>query len=122
MPAESCRRNPPGSSPSSPTAWSTTCSIEPPRLRSDQRKRSSVALGPKTAMSFVATLVSNPAAPALALSALEDARALIPAAGPPDWLFPGVAADIPFTTPAGFDNRALADRVRAAVAPRAIDV
>src|SRR5262245_48789861 len=27
MPAASCRRNRPGSSPSSPTAWSTTCWI-----------------------------------------------------------------------------------------------
>jgi phosphoserine phosphatase len=73
-------------------------------------------------MSFVATLVSNPAAPALAVSALEDARALVPAAEPPDWLSPGLAADIPFTPAAGFDHRALADRLRAAVAPRPIDV
>src|SRR5262245_16422236 len=28
MPARSCRRSPPGSSPSLPMAWSTTCSTE----------------------------------------------------------------------------------------------
>ena len=73
-------------------------------------------------MFFVATLVSNPAAPALAVSALEDARALVPASAPPEWLGPGLAADIPFTAPADFDHGALADRLRAAVHPRAIDV
>ena len=73
-------------------------------------------------MERVATLVSNPAAPALAVSALEDARALIPAAGAPDWLSPGVAVDIPFAAPAGYDGRELADRLRASVHPRPIDV
>ncbi len=73
-------------------------------------------------MTFVATLISNPATPALAVSALEDARALIPAAGPPEWLSLGIAADIPFTPPAGLDNRRLADRLRSAVEPRPIDV
>src|SRR5512134_2863783 len=34
MPARSCRQNPRGSSPSSPTAWSTTCWI---RARSQDR-------------------------------------------------------------------------------------
>jgi phosphoserine phosphatase len=70
----------------------------------------------------VATLVSNPAAPALAVSALDDARALVPAAAPPEWLAPGLAADIFFTPPDGFDHRALADRLRSAVHPRPIDV
>jgi phosphoserine phosphatase len=73
-------------------------------------------------MSFVATLISNPAAPALAVSALDEARARIPGAQPPEWLSPGLAADIPFTPPAGFDNRALADCLRSAVHPRPIDV
>ena len=73
-------------------------------------------------MQSVATLVSNPAAPALAVSALEDARALVPASAPPEWLVPGLAADIFFTPPAGFHHRALAYRLREAVHPRAIDV
>src|SRR5215510_4987149 len=36
MQAASCRPNPPGSSPSSPTAWSTTCSIDVGIARGDE--------------------------------------------------------------------------------------
>ena len=73
-------------------------------------------------MSFVATLIGNPAAPAVAVSALEDARALIPGAGPPEWLSAGLAVDIPFTPPAELDHRALEDQLRSALHPRPIDV
>jgi phosphoserine phosphatase len=73
-------------------------------------------------MTFVATLISNPAAPALDAAAIERAQGVLPAAQAPIWLDPGVAADIPFTGPGEYHNRALADRVRAAVSPGPIDV
>jgi phosphoserine phosphatase len=73
-------------------------------------------------MPFVATLISNPAAPALDAATVERARAELPAAQAPIWLDPGVAADIPFTGPVEYHNRALADRLRAALSPGAIDV
>ena len=47
-------------------------------------------------MTFVATLISNPAAPALDAAAIERARAALPSPQAPIWLDPGIAADIPF--------------------------
>jgi phosphoserine phosphatase len=73
-------------------------------------------------MTLVATLISNPAAAALDGAALERARGALPSAEPPIWLAPAVAADIPFTAPPGSDHRALAEQVRAAVAPAPLDV
>jgi phosphoserine phosphatase len=72
-------------------------------------------------MTHVATLISNPARPALDDAALGDARAALPAAGAPRWLDPGIAADILFT-PDGAGDKAIAERVRAALAGRPIDV
>lgn len=48
-------------------------------------------------MVHVATLVSNPAAPALTEAVLARALHALPGAGAPSWLAPGIAADIPFT-------------------------
>ncbi len=48
-------------------------------------------------MTHVATLISNPARPALDDAALAAARAALPGAGEPRWLDAGIAADIPFT-------------------------
>ena len=77
-------------------------------------------------MTFVATLISNPAAPSLDAAVVERARRALPAAQAPIWLDPGVAADIPFTgsgeNTQAKDKRGLADRVRAALAGAAIDV
>jgi phosphoserine phosphatase len=73
-------------------------------------------------MTHVATLISNPAAPALDAEALAGARAVLPAAKEPVWLDPGIAADIPFTPAAGFDQRALAGQVRMSLTGRPIDV
>src|SRR5712672_2629475 len=73
-------------------------------------------------MTLVATLISNPAAPALDAAAIECARGVLPVPQAPIWLDPGVAADIPFTAPPENHNRALADRVRAVMHPRPIDV
>src|SRR6266849_4285480 len=77
-------------------------------------------------MTFVATLISNPAAPSLDAAAIEHARRALPSAQAPSWLDPGIAADIPFAgsqehTRAN-GKRALADRVRAALAGVAADV
>jgi len=47
-------------------------------------------------MSLVATLICNPANPALDSTVLDGARAILPAAGPAQWLWDEVAADIPF--------------------------
>jgi phosphoserine phosphatase len=73
-------------------------------------------------MTSVATLISNPAAPALEATVIERARGVLPGTQAPIWLHPGVAADIPFTAPPENHNRALADRVRAALSPAPIDV
>ncbi|MBU6458222.1 MAG: phosphoserine phosphatase SerB [Bradyrhizobium sp.] len=48
-------------------------------------------------MSLVATLICNPANPALDSTIVDGARALLPEAGPAHWLFDEVAVDIPFT-------------------------
>jgi phosphoserine phosphatase len=47
-------------------------------------------------MSFVVTLICNPANPALDSTVIDGARALLPSPGPAQWLFDEVAADIPF--------------------------
>ena len=74
-------------------------------------------------MTYVATLISNPAVPALDAAALERARAVpLPGASRPNWLDAGIAADIPFTPAGRNDQRSLADRVRDALAGRPIDV
>ncbi len=73
-------------------------------------------------MSHVATLISNPAAPALDDAALARATATLPRAGRPNWLAPGVAADIPFTPDAGSDPRRTAQALRDALNPAPLDV
>jgi phosphoserine phosphatase len=74
-------------------------------------------------MSLVATLISNPNDPALDQTAVEAARAILPAAGEPDWLDPGIAADIPFSPNASDETpQAIAERLRAARGDRPVDV
>ena len=77
-------------------------------------------------MTFVATLISNPAAPSLDAAALERARRALPSAEAPTWLDLGIAADIPFTggreNTQASDMRALTEHVRATLAPAPIDV
>jgi phosphoserine phosphatase len=48
-------------------------------------------------MSLVATLICNPANPALDSTVVDGARAILPSAGPAQWLFHEVAVDIPFS-------------------------
>ena len=72
-------------------------------------------------MTHVATLISNPAKPALYTALVDAARAELPGAGKPQWLAENLAADIPFTPPPGDDDRAIADRLRGRF-PENIDV
>lgn len=73
-------------------------------------------------MTHVATLITDPAAPALDAATVAVARTILPSPGTPDWLAPEVAVDLPFTPRGPLDERALAARLRAALAPRPIDV
>jgi len=73
-------------------------------------------------MTLVATLVSNPARPALDEALLAKAAAALPAPSTLDWLAPGIAADLSFAPQGPTDNRALADVVRAALGGAPIDV
>src|SRR6202140_3147244 len=63
-------------------------------------------------MSLVATLICNPAGPALDSTGGDGARAILPSPGPAQWLFDEVAVDIPFT--GSDDIQAIANRLREA--------
>jgi phosphoserine phosphatase len=66
-------------------------------------------------MTYVATLVCDPAAPALTGEILQKASAALSRLAPPRWLDPGVAADIVFELGPGEGARAVADRIRSAL-------
>ncbi len=72
-------------------------------------------------MSLVATLICNPANPALDSTVLDGARAILPAAGPARWLWDEVAADIPFGD-GHEDIGAIAQRLREAREDLPIDI
>src|SRR5436305_14350559 len=65
-----------------------------------------------THMSLVATLICNPANPALDSSIVDGTRAILPGAGAARWLFNEVAVDIPLPSSDPLD--AIAGRLRAA--------
>ena len=71
-------------------------------------------------MSLVATLICNPANPALDSTVVDGARAILTHAGSSQWLFDEVAVDIPFA--GGEDIRAIADRLREARGDLPIDI
>jgi phosphoserine phosphatase len=73
-------------------------------------------------MSHVATLIADPAAPALDAATAERARAALPGAGAVDWLDAGIAADIPFTLADGGVERQAAAHLRGVLAGRPVDV
>ncbi|MEP9347696.1 phosphoserine phosphatase SerB [Xanthobacter sp. KR7-225] len=73
-------------------------------------------------MALVATLISNPAAPALTYEAEQIARSVLPQAEDAVTLWPEVAADIPFLPPLGADPGPFEDRLRAALSDHALDV
>jgi phosphoserine phosphatase len=71
-------------------------------------------------MSLVATLICNPANPALDSTLVDGARAILPSPGAARWLFDEVAVDIPF---AGADDiPAIANRLRQARGDLPIDI
>jgi phosphoserine phosphatase len=65
-------------------------------------------------MTHVATLIAKPGA--LDAGAVERARALLPNAGPAQWLDAATAADIAFAAPAGSDPRSIANELREVLA------
>ena len=69
-----------------------------------------------------ATLVSNPLSPALDTDALAQAAAELKSASAPDWLAPGIAADILFCAGNTADCRAISEAIRTALASRPIDI
>jgi phosphoserine phosphatase len=71
-------------------------------------------------MSLVATLICNPANPALDSTVVDGARAILPSPGPAQWLFSEVAVDIPFT--GSEDSRAIETRLRQARGDLPIDI
>ena len=71
-------------------------------------------------MSLVATLICNPANPALDSTVVDGARAILPSPGAAQWLFHEVAVDIPF---AGSDDiRQIENRLREARGDLPIDI
>jgi phosphoserine phosphatase len=71
-------------------------------------------------MSLVATLICNPANPALDSTIVDGASAVLPAPGPAQWLFDEVAVDIPFT--GSEDIGAVVTRLREARGDLPIDI
>jgi phosphoserine phosphatase len=71
-------------------------------------------------MSLVATLICNPADPALDSTVVDGARAILPSPGTAQWLFNEVAVDIPFT--GSDDIRAIETRLREARGDLPIDI
>ncbi len=74
------------------------------------------------AMVYVATLISNPAHPALTREVLAAARAILPGSDAAVTLDGDVAAEIPFAPPADVSIHGLADTVRAALQDAPVDV
>jgi phosphoserine phosphatase len=72
-------------------------------------------------MTHVATLISNPARPALDDANIAVAVGVLATAQAPRVLDSGIAVDIPFT-PGGADDKAVAERLRAALKDVAVDV
>jgi phosphoserine phosphatase len=71
-------------------------------------------------MSLVATLICNPANPALDSTIVDGAMAVLPSPGSAQWLFNEVAVDIPFT--GSDDLKAIETRLRQARGDLPIDI
>ncbi len=71
-------------------------------------------------MSLVATLICNPANPALDSTIVDGALAVLPSPGSARWLFNEVAVDIPFT--GSEDVRGIENRLREARGDLPIDI
>jgi phosphoserine phosphatase len=72
-------------------------------------------------MSFVATLICNPANPALDSTIVDGALAILPSPGSAQWLFNEVAVDIPFESRSD-EIRAVENRLREARGDLPIDI
>ncbi|MBP2433561.1 phosphoserine phosphatase [Bradyrhizobium japonicum] len=75
-------------------------------------------------MSLVATLICNPASPALDSTIIDGARAVLPSPGPAQWLFNEVAVDIPFESEDSSRDaiKTIEDRLRQARGDLPIDI
>src|SRR3954462_7617491 len=71
-------------------------------------------------MSLVATLICNPANPALDSTIVDGALAVLPSPGKAEWLFNEGAVDIPFTAPE--EIRAVEEPLRRARGALPIDI
>ena len=75
---------------------------------------------PDTSSHWIATLVSAPGG--LAADLVGRVAAALPGTGPPRWLGPATAADIPFAPPPPFDNSLWCAAARAALGGAPVDV
>lgn len=73
-------------------------------------------------MSFVATLISNPARPSLDENILRRAADCLPGAQAPQWLDEAIAADIVFTPPPTGDGLAIREVLRDLLVGMPVDV
>ena len=74
-------------------------------------------------MSLVATLICNPANPALDSTIVDGALAVLPSPGTAQWLFDEVAVDIPFDSRSSPDDiKAIETRLREARGDLPIDI
>lgn len=73
-------------------------------------------------MTYVATLISGPDAPALDDAILRRARRSLFAAQEPVWLDPGIAAEIVFAPGIDSDRRGLTDHLRNVIGSDPVDV
>lgn len=71
---------------------------------------------------FVATLIANPAAPAVTDDVIRRAAQALPANASTRWLDAGIAADLLFTFEGSDSPRVVMERVREAVAGEPVDV
>ncbi|MBB3808531.1 phosphoserine phosphatase SerB [Pseudochelatococcus contaminans] len=71
---------------------------------------------------LVATLIANPAAPAITDAVIRRAAQALPAEASTRWLDDGIAVDLVFTHAGGESPRVVADSVREAIAGEPVDV
>ena len=73
-------------------------------------------------MTYVATLICNPAAPAITEALLRRARGALYAAQEPVWLDPGIAVEISFAPGVDSTQRGLSDLLRTVIGKEPVDV
>jgi phosphoserine phosphatase len=73
-------------------------------------------------MTYVATLICNPAAPAITDALLRRARGALYAAQEPVWLDPGIAVEISFAPGVDSTQRGLSDLLRTVIGKEPVDV